>query len=144
MRIKRSTIVAIGLAITAASPQTASAEPSPTPSASPMSDYQNALNQYRSDMQQYRTLISNREQSKKLIIQGFLVAISSANGAAQSALRTAKTADAITAIREQLRISIRIASSTRDSANTGLGPLPLEPIKPVKLQETAPLKKTKP
>lgn len=144
MGIKRSTIAAIGLAITAASPHTASAEPSPTPSVSPMSDYQNALNQYKSDIQQYRTLISNREQSKKLITQGFLLAISSANSAAQSALRTAKTADAITAVREQLRISIRIASSARDAANTGLGPLPIEPIKPVKLQETAPLKKTKP
>lgn len=137
MGIKRSTIAAIGLAITAASPHTASAEPSPTPSASPMSDYQIALNQYG-------TLMSNREQSKKLITQRFLLAISSANSAAQSALRTAKTADAITAVREQLRISIRLASSARDAANTGLGPLPIEPIKPVKLQETAPLKKTKP
>ena len=138
-----SIVVALGLALTVVTPHSALAEPTPTPSASPLSDYQSASNQYKLNLQQYRALISGREQSRKLITQAFIVAVSSANGAAKSALRTAKTADAITAIRDQLKISIRIASEVRDAANTGLGPNPIEPIKPVKLQETAPLKKTK-
>lgn len=135
--------MAIGVAISLAAPHSALAEPTPTPSTSPLSDYQSALIQYRSDIQQYRALISDREQSRKLITQTFILAVSSANGAAKSALRTARTADAKTAIADQLKISIRIASEARDAANTGLGPLPIEPIKPVKLQEIAPLKKTK-
>ena len=144
MRINRAAIVAMGVAITVAVPNTALAEPTPTSTTSSLSEYQSALNQYKLDLQQYRNLISDREQSRKSITQAFIVAVASANGAAKSALRTAKTADAKTAIGEQLKTSIRLASEARDSANTALGPLPIEPIKPVKLQEPAPLKKTKP
>lgn len=144
MRINAFTAVAVGVAIALVNPYSAVADAKPTPSSSPVSDFQNALNQYKVDLQQYLILLSNREQSKKLITQEFIFAVTSANGAAQSALRTAKTADAKTAVAEQLKTSIRIASSTRDAANTALGPIPLEPIKPVKSQEIAPLKKTKP
>ncbi len=142
MWMRRWAVVAIGIAITLASTHIGMAEPTPT--ASPINDYQNALSQYKLDMQQYRTLIITREQSKKLITQDFILAVSSANSAAKSALRTAKTADAKTAIGDQLKISIRIASEARDTANTGLGSIPLEPMKPVKSQEIKPLKKTKP
>ncbi len=142
MRMRRWAVAAIGIAITLASTNIGMAEPTPT--ASSNNDYQNVLSQYKSDMQQYRTLIVTREQNKKLITQDFIIAVSSANSAAKSALRTAKTADAKTAIGDQLKISIRTASEARDTANTGLGPIPLEPIKPVKLQVNAPLKKTKP
>ena len=144
MRMRRWAVAALGIAITLASANIAMAEPTSTPTASPLNDYQNALSQYKLDMQQYRTLIMTREQSKKLITQDFILAVSSANSAAKSALRTAKTADAKTAVGDQLKISIRIASEARDTANTGLGSFPLEPIKPVKSQEIAPLKKTKP
>ena len=146
MRVGRSAIIALGLAIALSTPSIASADASPSPSVtqSPFADFQSALTQYKSDMEQYRTLMNGREQLRKLINQSFMQAVSSANGAAKSAMRAAKTADAKATILAQQKNAVALATIARDTAITDLGPIPIEPIKPVRQQEFAPTKKSKP
>lgn len=148
MRIGRPAIIALGIAFALSAPSTASADasPSPSPSAtqSPFADFQSALTQYKSDMEQYRTLLNEREQLRKLINQSFMQAVSSANGAAKSAMRAAKTADAKATILAQQKNAVALATIARDTAITDLGPIPIEPTKPVRQQEFAPTKKSKP
>jgi len=146
MRFGRPTIIALGVTIALGAPLSAFADASPSPSASqsPASDFQSALTQYKSDMEQYRTLINEREQTRKIITQSFLQAVSSANSAAKAAMRSAKTADAKAAVLAQQKNAVSLASTVRDAALTDLGPVPIEPTKPVKPQEFAPTKKSKP
>ena len=146
MRIGRPAIIALGLAIALSTPSIASADASPSSSAtqSPFADFQSALTQYKSDMEQYRTLMSEREQLRKLINQSFMQAVSSANGAAKSAMRAAKTADAKATILAQQKNAVALATIARDTAITDLSPMPVEPTKPVRQPEFAPTKKSKP
>ena len=88
--------------------------------------------------------MNEREQVRKLINQSFMQAVSSANSAAKSAMRSAKTADAKATILAQQKNAVALATIARDAAITELGPIPIEPTKPVRQQEFAPTKKSKP
>ncbi len=112
----------------------ADATPTPTPIALTV------MEQYKVAMNQYRTAMSAREQVRKEINKVFLSTCRVANDVAKTAMRAAKTADAKSIILAQQKTAIALATSVRDSAIAAMGPAPIEPLKPVKSAEIAPLK----
>jgi hypothetical protein len=120
--------------IIAAPSSFADATPTPTPIAVTV------MEQYKVAMNQYRTAMSAREQVRKEINKVFMADCRTANDVAKTAMRTAKTADAKSIILAQQKTAIALATSTRDFAIAAMGPVPTEPLKPVKSAEIAPLK----
>jgi len=120
--------------IIAAPSSFADATPTPTPIAVTV------MEQYKVAMNQYRTAMSAREQVRKEINKVFMADCRTANDVAKTAMRTAKTADAKSIILAQQKTAIALATSARDSAIAAMGPVPTEPLKPVKSAEIAPLK----
>lgn len=116
--------------ITAAPASYADATPSPSPSSTPLA----ALEQYKLDMELYKTLVSAREQVRKDITKEFMAQVAAANSFAKTALRSAKTADSKSAILAQQKTSVALAALARDTAISNMGPAPLEPLKPKRLE----------
>ena len=101
------------------------------------------MEQYKVAMNQYRTIMGEREQVRKEINKIFITGCRTANDGAKTAMRTAKTADAKATIIAQQKATISLATSTRDAAIVAMGPAPTEPLKPAKLSEITPLKNGK-
>ena len=101
------------------------------------------MEQYKVAMNQYRTIMGEREQVRKEINKIFITGCRTANDGAKTAMRAAKTADAKSIVLAQLKAAIALATSTRDAAIAAMGPAPTEPLKPVKLSEITPLKNGK-
>lgn len=117
------------------------ADATPTPSPTPI--ILTNMEQYKVAMDQFRTAMSAREEVRKGINRIYVIACSAANSVAKTSMRTAKTAVAKSTILAQQKTAIALATSARDTAIATMGPAPTEPLKPVKLAEMAPLKKSK-
>ena len=117
----------------------ASAEPTPSPSP----DYQMLMNQYKLDLDRFRTLVQAREKARSQINRTFMLAVNDANYEARITMKIAKTAAAKNEILSKQKIAITAASVARDSAIAALGALPTPPVKPVKPVEMATLNKMK-
>jgi len=117
----------------------ASAEPTPSPSP----DYQMLMNQYKLDLDRFRTLVQAREKARSQINRTFMLAVNDANYEARITMKIAKTAAAKNEILSKQKIAITAASVTRDAAIVALGALPTPPVKPVKPVEMATLDKMK-
>ena len=118
----------------------ADSTPSPSPSPSPSSTPLTAFEQYKLDVEIYKDQMSEREQERKEITKEFMSKVAAANSFAKTAMRTAKTADAKSAILAQQKTAVALAAAARDAAISDLGPAPLEPVKPIKIE---PLKSNK-
>ena len=101
------------------------------------------MEQYKVAMNQYRTIMGEREQVRKEINKIFITGCRTANDGAKTAMRAAKTADAKSIVLAQLKAAIALATSARDAAIVAMGPAPIEPLKPAKLSEITPLKNGK-
>ena len=118
----------------------ADSTPSPSPSPSPSSTPLTAFEQYKLDVEIYKDQMSERDQERKDITKEFMSKVAAANSFAKTAMRTAKTADAKSAILAQQKTAVALAAAARDSAISEMGPAPLEPVKPIKIE---PLKSNK-
>lgn len=116
--------------IIAAPASYADATPSPTPS--PSSTPLTAFEQYKLDVELYKTLVSAREQVRKDITKEFMAQVAAANSIAKTAMRTAKTADSKSAILAKQKTAVALAAASRDAAISNMGPAPVEPVKPSK------------
>ena len=112
----------------------ADSTPSPSPSPSPSSTPLTAFEQYKLDVEIYKDQMSEREQERKEITKEFMSKVAAANSFAKTAMRTAKTADAKSAILAQQKTAVALAAAARDAAISDLGPAPLEPVKPIKIE----------
>jgi hypothetical protein len=92
------------------------------------------------DVENYKDQMSERDQERKDITKEFMSKVAAANSFAKTAMRTAKTADAKSAILAQQKTAVALAAALRDSAISEMGPAPLEPVKPIKIE---PLKSNK-
>jgi hypothetical protein len=130
MKLRRSAALLLGLNLLVVGAPSALADstPSPTPSASPLSE----LEQYKISLEQYRITMNARELERKEIAKTFIAAIKLADNVAKSALRSAKTDKAKILILEQQERTKEQAMQVRDEAITAMGDAPNEPIKPVK------------
>jgi hypothetical protein len=141
MRRRGIALVVISLTLLFSSSLNASAEPTPSPSPSP--DYQMLMNQYKLDLDRFRTLVQAREKARSQINRTFMLAVNDANYEARITMKIAKTAAAKNEILSKQKIAITAASVTRDAAIVALGALPTPPVKPVKPVEMATLDKMK-
>jgi hypothetical protein len=139
MRRRGIALVAISLTLLFSSSLNASAEPTPSPSP----DYQMLMNQYKLDLDQFRTLVQAREKARSQINRTFMLAVNDANYEARITMKIAKTAAAKNEILSKQKIAITTASVARDAAIVALGTLPTPPVKPVKPVEMATLNKMK-
>ncbi len=139
MRRRGIALVVISLTLLFSSSLNASAEPTPSPSP----DYQMLMNQYKLDLDRFRTLVQAREKARSQINRTFMLAVNDANYEARITMKIAKTAAAKNEILSKQKIAITAASVTRDAAIVALGALPTPPVKPVKPVEMAPLNKMK-
>ena len=137
MRIRGIALVVISLMLLFSSTLNASAEPTPSP------DYQMLMSQYKLDLDQYRTLVKTREQSRMQINRTFMLTVEAANRDARTALKLAKTAAAKNEILSNQKFAVTAASVARDAAIAALGALPTPPVKPIKPVEMATLNKMK-
>ena len=112
----------------------ADSTPSPSPSPSPSSTPLTAFEQYKLDVEIYKDQMSERDQERKDITKEFMSKVAAANSFAKTAMRTAKTADAKSAILAQQKTAVALAAAARDSAISEMGPAPLEPVKPIKIE----------
>ena len=118
----------------------ADTSPSPSPSPSPSSTPLTALEQYKLELEIFKDLMSERDQTRKEITKEFMAQVSAANSFAKSAMRTAKTADSKSAILTQQKTAVALAAAARDAAISDLGPAPVEPVKPIKIEPVKPIK----
>jgi hypothetical protein len=139
MRRRGIALVVISLTLLFSSSLNASAEPTPSPSP----DYQMLMNQYKLDLDRFRTLVQAREKARSQINRTFMLAVNDANYEARITMKIAKTAAAKNEILSKQKIAITAASVTRDAAIVALGALPTPPVKPVKPVEMATLDKMK-
>jgi len=139
MRRRGIALVVISLTLLFSSSLNASAEPTPSPSP----DYQMLMNQYKLDLDRFRTLVQAREKARSQINRTFMLAVNDANYEARITMKIAKTAAAKNEILSKQKIAITAASVTRDAAIVALGALPTPPVKPVKPVEMATLNKMK-
>ncbi len=139
MRRRGIALVVISLTLLFSSSLNASAEPTPSPSP----DYQMLMNQYKLDLDRFRTLVQAREKARSQINRTFMLAVNDANYEARITMKIAKTAAAKNEILSKQKIAITAASVTRDAAIVALGALPTPPVKPVKPVEMAPLNNMK-
>ena len=139
MRLRGIALVVISLTLLFSSSLNASAEPTPSPSP----DYQMLMNQYKLDLDRFRTLVQAREKARSQINRTFMLAVNDANYEARITMKIAKTAAAKNEILSKQKIAITAASVTRDAAIVALGALPTPPVKPVKPVEMATLDKMK-
>ena len=139
MRRRGIALVVISLTLLFSSSLNASAEPTPSPSP----DYQMLMNQYKLDLDRFRTLVQAREKARLQINRTFMLAVNDANYEARITMKIAKTAAAKNEILSKQKIAITAASVTRDAAIVALGTLPTPPVKPVKPVEMATLDKMK-
>jgi hypothetical protein len=139
MRRRGIALVVISLTLLFSSSLNASAEPTPSPSP----DYQMLMNQYKLDLDRFRTLVQAREKARSQINRTFMLAVNDANYEARMTMKIAKTAAAKNEILSKQKIAITAASVTRDAAIVALGALPTPPVKPVKPVEMATLDKMK-
>ena len=112
----------------------ADSTPSPSPSPSPSSTPLTAFEQYKLDVEIYKDQMSERDQERKDITKEFMSKVAAANSFAKTAMRTAKTADAKSAILAQQKTAVALAAAARDAAISEMGPAPLEPVRPSKLE----------
>jgi len=139
MRRRGIALVVISLTLLFSSSLNASAEPTPSPSP----DYQMLMNQYKLDLDRFRTLVQAREKARSQINRTFMLAVNDANYEARITMKIAKTAAAKNEILSKQKIAITAASVTRDAAIVALGALPTPPVKPVKPVVMATLVKMK-
>jgi len=137
MRIKGVALIAFGILFSSSPFSSADATPSPSP------DYQTLMAQYKSDFDQYRQLVQDREKARVAINRTFMLAVETANRETRAAMKLAKTAAAKNEILSNQKISITAASVARDAAIAALGSLPTPPVRPLKQPEMAPLNKMK-
>ena len=115
------------------------ADPTPSPSASPLSE----LEQYKLALAQFRIEMNLREQLRKEIAKAFIRSVKEADNLSKSAMRTAKNDRERTVIRNQRESAIAEAMKIRDDAIEAMGIAPVEPVKPVKPVIATTAKKTK-
>ena len=139
MRRRGIALVVISLTLLFSSSLNASAEPTPSPSP----DYQMLMNQYKLDLDRFRTLVQAREKARSQINRTFMLAVNDANYEARTTMKLAKTAAAKNEILSKQKIAVTAASVARDVAIAALGALPTPPVKPVKPVEMATLDKMK-
>ena len=117
MRRRGIALVVISLTLLFSSSLNASAEPTPSPSP----DYKMLKNQYKLDLDRFRTLVQAREKARSQINRSFMLAVEEANRAARAALKLAKTAAAKNEILSNQKIAVTAASVARDAAIVTLG-----------------------
>ncbi len=128
MKFRRCVGVLLGLSMLFAATPTALAEPTPSPSASPLSE----LEQYKLALAQFRIEMNLRVQLRKEIAKAFISSVKEADSLSKSAMRTAKNDRERTLIRDQRETAIAEAMKIRDEAIEAMGVAPVEPVKPVK------------
>jgi len=139
MKFRRCVGVLLGLSMLFAATPTALAEPTPSPSASPLSE----LEQYKLALAQFRIEMNLRVQLRKEIAKAFISSVKEADSLSKSAMRTAKNDRERTLIRDQRETAIAEAMKIRDEAIEAMGVAPVEPVKPVKPVIATTGKKTK-
>jgi hypothetical protein len=139
MRRRGIALVVISLTLLFSSSLNASAEPTPSPSP----DHKMLMDQYKLDLDRFRTLVQAREKARSQINRTFMLAVNDANYEARITMKIAKTAAAKNEILSKQKIAITAASVARDAAIVALGTLPTPPVKPVKPVEMATLDKMK-
>ncbi len=129
--------VLIFIIATPASNADSTPSPSPSPSSTPLT----AIEQYKLDVEIYRTQVAARKLEREEIAKDFMAKVEAANSFADKALLKAKTKSEIRSINAQQKTAIALAIAIKEAALSEMGPAPLEPVKPVKLE---PLKSSKP
>lgn len=122
----------------------ATPSPSPSPSSTPLT----AIEQYKLDLEIYRTQVAARKLVREEIAKEFMAEVEAANSFAEKALLKAKTKSEIRSINTQQKTAIALAIAIKEAALSNMGPLPLEPVKPSKPEsskspEATAAKKTK-
>lgn len=115
------------------------ADPTPSPSTSPLSD----LEQYKLVLAQFHIEMNLRVQLRKVIAKAFISSVKEADSLSKSAMRTAKNDRERTLIRDRRESAIAEAMKIRDEAIEAMGIAPVEPVKPVKPVIATTAKKTK-
>ena len=106
----------------------ATPSPSPSPSSTPLT----AIEQYKLDLEIYRTQVAARKLVREEIAKEFMAKVEAANSFAEKALLKAKTKSEIRSINTQQKTAIALAIAIKEAALSNMGPLPLEPVKPSK------------
>ncbi len=104
----------------------------PSPSPSPTSTPLTLLEQYKLDLELYKTQLSTRKAVRDEITKEFMAKVEAANSFAETAMRKAKTADSKSTILAQRKTAVALAAAARDAAISNMGPAPVEPVKPSK------------
>lgn len=118
--------------ISATPASNADSTPSPSPSPSPSSTPLTAIEQYKLDLEIYRTQVAARKLVREEIAKEFMAKVEAANSFAEKALLKAKTKSEIRSINTQQKTAIALAIAIKEAALSNMGPLPLEPVKPSK------------
>lgn len=125
----RVAIVATLIAISAATPFSAMADPTPVPTSDTA---RNPMEQFRIDRENY----NNAMKMRNLVIKNINIAFKSACDKAtidfKSAMSTAKTPDQKNLAAQTRKSAISSAIVARDSAIAALGAEPIAPIEPAK------------
>jgi outer membrane protein TolC len=115
-----------------ASPARADFKPTPTPTStlSPVAQYEEALQQYKTELRAYQEARVLREQQLRMILNDFNRALRKASEDARLAGKSAASKAALAAARAA-------AATARDEAVALLGPEPEPPIAPMKPMKIA-------
>jgi hypothetical protein len=144
-----------------------SPSPTPSPTSTTSSDFEAMMNQYKVNLDKYRSfqnpnldaqaltvqyksaieifrnLQDSRDELRSQINRVFMASVDKANKEARTAMKSAKTASAKNDVIAKQKIAITAASDARDYAIAALGALPAPPVKPIKQVEPQPIAKTK-
>jgi hypothetical protein len=104
--------------------------PSPTSAFSPLTQYEEAIQQYKIDMKDYQKVRALREQQLREILNDFNRALRKATDDARFAGKSAGSKAALASARAA-------AATARDDAVALLGPEPEPPIPPMKPMKSA-------
>lgn len=127
---KAATVIALALTLSAPISQ-ASAEPSAAPTVP-----NSAQEQYRIDFAAYQDSMRAREAQVRTIFTAFNASVNKAKADYQSALASAKAADAKYQAKVAYKVAIQNAADQYDAAVAALGPVPVPPQKPMKIAKT--------
>ena len=131
--LSRVAIVATLIAISAISPSTAMAEPTPAPTSD---SARNPMEQFRIDRENYINAMRMRDLVIKNINIAFKSACDKATVDFKSAMATARTPDQKNIAATARKSAVSAAIVARDSAIAALGAEPLPPIEPAKPLKT--------
>ena len=129
-------MIALGMAITVASPTAGFGDSTPSPTPRPTSNIQSSKAAYKTALSMYKAEVKLRELNRKKINQVFIRAVDEANRKAKTSMNIARTASAKRAILLQQKSAIALANSIRVSTILEMGDTLELPVDPNEAEET--------